>query len=268
MKTIITTIVFCAVICSVSANSLISRGGMGDKEMEKRRKAAQEALDKQNRETSIYNHKKWVEEYESEEEKRIKETASKYDKQAEDRVKSLVFAPNSTFKENIEKNKLKIIEVENLNEAGASAKKQASKDSNYIVKQIETSNELSLYKITTTYPYFINDSRFQKIKTQTLDYEDIKYKKTFVMEYPPFGISAKRTYKFITLSKSPSTTQLKFEEGEVIFVQKGLDLNVKMNQLYCVNLSGSIPSDIVKKVISQHNKEITASETKSKKTNK
>lgn len=251
----------------VYAGSL-TRIGANDPVLQKRMQEEMEMLNKQNREKALKQLNEIIEKEEKDDERRKKAAASQYDKQAESRIKSIVFDPNLSFKENADKHKIKIIEVESLSEAGTFAKKYSEKDSNYIVQQIETINELSLYKISTNSPYYISDTHYKKIKTKTLDYPGINYKKTFVLDYPDYGISTKRNYKFLTLSKTETNKELNFGKGEIVFVQKGLDLNVKMNQLYCVNLSGSIPSDIVKKVISQHNKEISASETKSKATNK
>ena len=199
--------------------------------------------------------KQKVEKVESEEKLRKEQATAIYDKLAEESIKKHVFDSSSTFKECIEKLGIQVIEADSLKNAGALAKKQASTDSKYIVKQIEANKALSSCKISTIPPYYLNDPK--KFDFELYDFPQIKYKRNIITRFPKEGISAKRDYKFITLAKKPTDKEIKFEEGEVVFVQKGLDLNTKMDQLRCVTMTGKIPDDVIKKVISQHNKEIT-----------
>lgn len=206
-------------------------------------------------EEDLKNHlKEMVKKAESEEKTRGEQAAAAYDKLAEERIKKYVFEPSSTFSECIKKIGMHIVEANSLKDAGALAKKQASEDSDYIVKQIELSKALSTWQISTTPPYYLDDPMIYDF--EIYDFPEIKYKKNIITKYPKEGISTKRNYKFITLSKTITNKEIKFEEGEVIFVQKGLDLNVKMNQLRCVTMGGNIPEDVVKKVIKQHNKKL------------
>lgn len=198
--------------------------------------------------------KQKVEKVESEEKLRKEQATATYDKLAEESIKKHVFDSSSTFKECIEKYGIQVIEADSLKNAGSLAKKQASTDSKYIVKQIEANKALSSCKISTIPPYYLNDPK--KFDFELYDFPQIKYKRNIITRFPKEGISAKRDYKFITLSKTPTDKEIKFEEGEVIFVKKGLDLNVKINQLHCVTMTGKIPDDVIKEVISQHNKEI------------
>ena len=188
--------------------------------------------------------------------RRKEQVAAIYYELAEKNLKIYSFEPTSSLKECMDKIGMQAIEAESVSDAGALAKKQASKDSDYIIKQIEACGDLASYKISTTSPYFISDKNYGRVKTKTLNYSLIKYKKKFVTQYPQYGITPKRVYKYISSSKGTTNTQLKFEEGEVIFVQKGLDLNTKMNELRCTTITGTVSSDVIKKVITQHNNKI------------
>lgn len=199
--------------------------------------------------------KQKVEKIESEEKLRKEQATATYDKLAEESIKKHVFDSSSSLKECIEKIGIQVIEANSLKNAGSLAKKQASTDSKYIVKQIEANKALSKCKISTIPPYYLNDPK--KFDYELYDYPQIKYKRNIITRFPKEGISAKRDYKFITLAKTPTDKEIKFEEGEVVFVQKGLDLNTKMDQLRCVIMTGKIPDDVIKEVISRHNKEIT-----------
>ena len=198
--------------------------------------------------------KKEVEKAESEEKLRKEQATAIYDMLAEKSIKKHVFDSSSSFLECIEKLGIQVVEADSLKEAGALAKKQASSDSKYIVKQIESNKALSSCKISTTPPYYLNDP--MRFDFEIYDFPQIKYKKNIITRFPKEGISAKRNYKFLTLAKTPTDKEIQFEEGEVVFVQKGLDLNVKMNQLRCVTMTGKIPDDVITKVIRQHNKKI------------
>jgi hypothetical protein len=286
MKTIVSIFAFCAVIESVLAGAAVRLGSQGAYQMmggnnNAVRVGSEEAYDLvrgnsgggrvESRETGssgtgknkkIFGSteelkqylKKEIEKLESEEKQRAEQAAAAYDKLADERIKKHVFDPSSSFKECVEKNGIQVVEAEDIKEAGTLAKKQASMDSNYIVKQIELSQALSTWQISTTPPYYLEDPA--RYDFEIYDYPSIKYKNIIIMKYPKEGISAKRNYKFITFSKKPTDKEIKFEEGEVIFVQKGLDLDVKMNQLRCVTMTGKIPDDVIKKVIKQHNKQL------------
>ncbi len=206
-------------------------------------------------EVDLIDHlKEKVKEVELKEKLRGEQAAVAYDKLAEERIKKHVFDSSSSFSECVKKIKMHVVEVEDIREAGTLAKKQASTDSNYIIKQITLSPALSNEKISTTQPYYLDDP--MRYDYEIYEYPDIKYKKKIITKYPKEGISTKRNYKFITLAKKTTDKEIEFEEGEVVFVQRGLDLNVKMNQLRCVTMTGNIPNDVIKKVINQHNKEI------------
>lgn len=288
MKTIISIFIFCAINMSLFAGAAVRVGSQGAYQMmggsnNAVRVGSEEAYDlvkgnhRGGRASSsgrlhqgggqsgeIYwdiedlrqHQKKEVQKAQSEEKKRGEQAAAAYDKLAEERITKHVFDPSSTFKECIEKIGMQVVEVDNLKEAGTLAKKQSSMDSNYIVKQIELSKALSSWQISAIPPYYLEDP--ERYDFEIYDYPQIKFKNIIITKYPKEGISTKRNYKYITLSTTNTDKKMKFENGEVIFVQKGLDLNVKMNQLRCVTMTGNIPADVVKKVIRQHNKELPA----------
>jgi len=288
MKTIISVFAFCAINMSVLAGAAVRVGSQGAYQMMGGRNNAvrvgtEEAYDLvrgnsgggrasssgrlhqgSGQSGEIYwdiedlrqHQKKEVQKAQSEEKKRGEQAAVAYDKLADERISKHVFDPSSSLKECIEKIGMQVVEVENLKEAGSLAKKQSSMDSNYIVKQIELSKALSSWQISTIPPYYLEDP--MRYDFEIYDYPEIKFKNIIITKYPKEGISIKRNYKFITLSTTTTDKKLKFEDGEVIFVQKGLDLNVKLNQLRCVTMTGNIPADVVKTVIRQHNKELPA----------
>lgn len=241
MKTIISIIAFFAIGMAIQPSMIMAM----DPNEVKRMVAEEKQKEKED-----------VEREEKMDKNRKEQVAAIYYNLAEENLKIYKFEPSSPLKENIEKIGMKVIEADSVTEAGVLARKQASTDSKYIIKQIESCGDLASYKISTTYPYHISDSNYAKLKTKTLNYSLIKYKKKFILQYPKYGISARRTYKFITSSKGTTYNELKFEEGEVIFIQKGLDLTVKMNELRCTTITGNVSSDVIKKVITQHNKEI------------
>ena len=193
------------------------------------------------------------------------EVGNEYAENMKDILETEKLDPKLTLKENIDKLKLKVVKVKGVADAKEYAKKKATTDKNYVVKQINNSNILSMYEISEDFPYYVKDGTEEKETLQRLDYagsyqEAYKYHyEEIVTKFPEMGLSRVRNYKFITMTKNKKekSESFNFEEGGVIFVDEKVDIeNVKPEDLYIVSFSKYISTDTMKIVISAHNKKV------------
>jgi len=260
MKHLFVAFLFCFVFMDVYGNSLTRRGGFSSTGSA----AAERELVRAQSEQIM-----WMmderDRAESEDKVRQEKASADYSRKARERFESASVDGNLTLKECIDKFELKAVEVDNLSEAKILASKSAAKDIDYISKQIEASNELSLYRISVAPPFHVDDHNFRELKTRRLNFPPIEYDKTFVLEFPEFGVSKTRYYKYIALSKDQDKAEsVKFEKGGLVFIEKGLDLNTEVRFLHFVSISGDVSESAIKSVIKKHNSKIEAEEKKTK----
>lgn len=260
MKHLFVAFLVCFMFADMYGNSLTSRGGFSS--------AGSAAADRELVRAQTEQMMWMMDErdrVEGEDKARQDKASADYARRAKDKFESASADGNLTLKECIDKFELKTVEVDNLSEAKILASKSASKDSDYINKQIEASNELSLYRISVVPPFHVDDPSFMVLKTRRLNFPPIEYDKTFVLEYPEFGISKIRYYKFISLSKEQDKAEsVKFEKGGMVFIEKGLDLNTEIRHLHFVAVSGEVSESAIKAVLKKHDSKIEAEEKKTK----
>ena len=200
-------------------------------------------------------------------ENRTKEILDVYSSKMKSLLETEELDSKLSLQQNIEKLQLKVVQVKNLNEAKALAKKLAANDKDFAGKQIENSNKLSLYEINETSPFYVKDD---SVETTGIVHVDSKLNYTteeVIKKYPDTGLSEVRYYKYITLSKNKSekNADSRFEAGGIVFVDENLNLDeAKPEDIYIVSLSAPVPKANMIDAIKEHNKAFKTSETKSK----
>ena len=200
-------------------------------------------------------------------ENRTKEILDVYSSKMKSLLETEELDSKLSLQQNIEKLQLKVVQVKNLNEAKALAKKLAANDKDFAGKQIENSNRLSLYEINETSPFYVKDDSVETTNIVHVD-SNLNYTtEEVIKKYPDTGLSEVRYYKYITLSKNKNekNADSKFEAGGIVFVDEKLNLaESEPEDIYIVSLSAPVPKANMINAIKEHNKAFKTSETKSK----
>lgn len=200
-------------------------------------------------------------------EKRTKEIIEVYNTKMKSILETKELDSSLSLQQNADKLQLKVVQIKNLNEAKTLAKKLAAKDKDFVEKQIDNSNRLSLYEINEAAPFYIKDETIEMTNIIHVDANLNYTTEKIVKKYPDLGLSSVRYYKYITLSKNKNerNTDSKFEEGGTVFVDESLNLDeVKPEDIYIVSISAPVPNKIMIEGIKKHNKPFKTSETKTK----
>ena len=200
-------------------------------------------------------------------EKRTKEILDVYSSKMKSLLETEELDSKLSLQQNIEKLQLKVVQVKNLNEAKALAKKLAANDKDFAGKQIENSNKLSLYEINETSPFYVKDDSVETTNIVHVDSTLNYTTEEVIKKYPDTGLSEVRYYKYITLSKNKNekNADSRFEAGGIVFVDEKLNLaESEPEDIYIVSLSAPVPKANMINAIKEHNKAFKTSETKSK----
>ena len=200
-------------------------------------------------------------------EKRTKEILDVYSSKMKSLLETEELDSKLSLQQNIEKLQLKVVQVKNLNEAKALAKKLAANDKDFAGKQIENSNKLSLYEINETSPFYVKDDSVETTNIVHVDSTLNYTTEEVIKKYPDTGLSEVRYYKYITLSKNKNekNADSRFEAGGIVFVDEKLNLaESEPEDIYIVSLSAPVPKANMINAIKEHNKAFMTSETKSK----
>ena len=200
-------------------------------------------------------------------EKRTKEILDVYSSKMKSLLETEELDSKLSLQQNIEKLQLKVVQVKNLNEAKALAKKLAANDKDFAGKQIENSNKLSLYEINETSPFYVKDDSVEMTSIVHVDSTLNYTTEEVIKKYPDTGLSEVRYYKYITLSKNKNekNADSRFEAGGIVFVDEKLNLaESEPEDIYIVSLSAPVPKANMINAIKEHNKAFKTSETKSK----
>ena len=200
-------------------------------------------------------------------EKRTKEILDVYSSKMKSLLETEELDSKLSLQQNIEKLQLKVVQVKNLNEAKALAKKLAANDKDFAGKQIENSNKLSLYEINETSPFYVKDDSVEMTSIVHVDSTLNYTTEEVIKKYPDTGLSEVRYYKYITLSKNKNekNADSRFEAGGIVFVDEKLNLaESEPEDIYIVSLSAPVPKANMINAIKEHNKAFMTSETKSK----
>ena len=172
-------------------------------------------------------------------------------------TKRLIYG--KTLKESMEEHNIKIVRVKNLTEAKLFAKEIVTDDREYIYKQLNSNSRFSKYEINEDLPFYIKDATVGKIDIQHMDLRGNLTYDEAVIEYPSLGLSNVRSFKYITLSMNQreNNNNTKFEEGGVVFIDAQIDLDkVKLNNLFIVTVTATIPKVNIIDIVKRHNKKI------------
>ena len=94
-------------------------------------------------------------------EKRTKEIIEVYNTKMKSILETKELDSSLSLQQNADKLQLKVVQVKNLNEAKPLAKKLAANDKDFVEKQIDNSNRLSLYEINEAAPFYIKDETIE-----------------------------------------------------------------------------------------------------------
>ena len=180
-------------------------------------------------------------------ENRTKEILDVYSSKMKSLLETEELDSKLSLQQNIEKLQLKVVQVKNLNEAKALAKKLAANDKDFAGKQIENSNKLSLYEINETSPFYVKDESVEMTSIVHVDSTLNYTTEEVIKKYPDTGLSEVRYYKYITLSKNKNekNADSRFEAGGIVFVDEKLNLAESEPEDIAKLAVAGIPSDYI-----------------------